>query len=77
MWVVPGHHRDSYAAFEAAMVDTKNGYIYGIARGEGEEKKIRPYMYADSETGQSEARMQALKALGKNIAYQSIIHMKK
>jgi hypothetical protein len=67
MWIVPGHHRDSYAAFEAALVDTKNGYIYGVTRGDGEEKKIRPFMYADYDTGQSEARMQALKSLGKNI----------
>jgi len=48
-------------------MDTKNGYIYGIARGEGEVKTIRPYMYADSNTGQSEARLQALKAVGKKI----------
>jgi len=67
MWVVPGHHRDSYEALEASLVDTKNGYIYGVARGDGEEKKIRPYMYADYDVGQSEARLQALKSLGKNI----------
>jgi len=68
MWLAPGHHRDSYAVFEAALIDTKNGYIYGIARGEGEAKKIRPFMYVDSFTGQSEARIQALKSLGKQIA---------
>jgi len=67
MWVAPGHHRDSYAIYEAALIDTKNGYIYGIARGEGEVNKIRPYMYADYDTGQSEASLQALKSLGKQI----------
>jgi len=67
MWVAPGHHRDSYAIYEAALVDTKNGYIYSIARGEGEISKIRPFMYADYDTGQSEARLLALKSLGKQV----------
>ena len=67
MWLAPGHHRDSYAVFDAVLEDTKNGYIYDIARGEGEEKKIRPFMYADSDTGQAEAKLQALKSLGKQI----------
>lgn len=76
MWISPGHHRDSYAVFDAALVDTKNGYIYGIARGEGEIKTIRPYMYADSDAGQSEAKLQALKALGKQIAEKATVFLK-
>lgn len=76
MWIAPGHHRDSYAVFDAALVDTKNGYIYGIARGEGEVKTIRPYMYADSDTGQSEARLQALKALGKQVVEKVNVFLK-
>ncbi len=76
MWIAPGHHRDSYAIYEAALIDTKNGYIYSVARGEGEVNKIRPFMYADYDTGQSEASLQALKSLGKQIvtkAKQSLI----
>lgn len=68
MWLIPGHHRDSYVIFEASLIDTNNGYIYGIARGEGEAKMIRPFMYADRTTGQSEARLQALASLGNDIA---------
>ena len=68
MWVVPGHHSDSYAAIEAAMVDTKNGVIsMELQEAKARRKNIRPYMYADYDTGQSEARLQALKSLGKNI----------
>jgi len=74
MWIAPGHHRDSYAVFDAALVDTKNGYIYGIARGEGEA--IRPYMYADSDTGQDEAKLIALKSLGKQIVDKSNVFLK-
>lgn len=76
MWVAPGHHRDSYAVFDAALVDTKNGYIYGIARGEGEAKTIRPFMYADSDTGQNEARLNALKVLGKQIVEKATVFLK-
>lgn len=67
MWLAPGHHRDSYAILDAVMIDTNNGYIYGIARGEGEVKSIRPYMFAERDIGQDEARLIALKSLGKDI----------
>lgn len=76
LWIAPGHHRDSYAVLDAALVDTNNGYIYAIARGEGEAKQIRPYMYADSGTGQSEARLQALKSVGKQIVEKAKVILK-
>jgi hypothetical protein len=68
LWLAPGHHRDDYVLYEATLLDTNNGYIYGVAHGEGEAKKIRPYAYADSHTGRNEARVAALKSLGKQFS---------
>lgn len=60
MWLAPGHHRDSYSIYEASLLDINNGYLYGFAQDSGEYKAIRPYMYANRNTGQNEARLEAL-----------------
>ncbi|WP_445369851.1 hypothetical protein ACH5Y9_12470 [Methylomonas sp. BW4-1] len=60
MWLAPGHHRDSYSIYEASLLDINNGYLYGFARDSSEHKAIRPYMYANRNTGQNEARLEAL-----------------
>ncbi|AMK75128.1 MULTISPECIES: hypothetical protein [Methylomonas] len=60
MWLVPGHHRDSYSVYEASLLDINNGYLYGFAEDSGEYKAIRPFMYANRNTGQNEARLEAL-----------------
>ncbi|MCQ8120022.1 hypothetical protein NP589_21620, partial [Methylomonas sp. WSC-7] len=60
MWLVPGHHRDSYSVYEVSLLDINNGYLYGFAQDSGEHKAIRPYMYANRNTGQNEARLEAL-----------------
>lgn len=64
MWVVPAHHRDAYSIYEASLFDINNGYLYAITDGYGEDKSIRPYMYAEYTTGQEEARIKALNDVG-------------
>lgn len=64
LWLAPAHHRDSYALYQAYLADVANNYIYGTAHGEGEHKTIRPYAYSDDYTGQAEASIDALNALG-------------
>lgn len=64
MWVIPAHHRDAYSIYEASLFDINNGYLYAIADGYGEQKSIRPYVYAEDTTGQDEARIKALNDVG-------------
>lgn len=67
MWLVPGHHRDSYAVYEAALYDINNNYLFGVAEASGEAKTIRPYAYAERNTGQAEAKIEALNKLGQKL----------
>lgn len=64
MWIVPAHHRDSYSIYEASLFDINNGYLYAVAEGYGEQKSLRPYVYAEYQTGQNEARLKALHSVG-------------
>jgi len=67
MWIVPAHHRDSYSLFQAYLVDTANGYIYGTARAEGMANSVRPFMYTNDGAVLRDASLNGLKALGKQI----------
>lgn len=67
MWFVPGHHRDSYAVYEAALYDINNNYLFGVAEASGEAKTMRPYAYAERNTGQAEAKIEALNKLGQKL----------
>jgi rhombotail lipoprotein len=60
MWIAPAHHRDSHVVYEASLVDIDNGYLYAVAEGYGESSVVRPYMYVEFQTGQDEARENAL-----------------
>ncbi len=71
VWLAPGHHRDSYSIFEGALFDVNNGYLYAVAEGEGEYKTVRPYAYTDYHQGQEEARLEALKDLGRQLINQA------
>jgi len=64
MWVVPGHHRDALTIVEGAMLDNRNEYLYAFARGEAEERIIRPFVYADSWKVVSLSRLKALQVFG-------------
>jgi rhombotail lipoprotein len=64
MWGVLAHHRDAYSIYEASLFDIDNGYLYLVAEGHGEQKSILPYMYAEYNTGQEEARIKALNDVG-------------
>lgn len=67
LWVAPAHHRDSYSVYEAALFDINNGYLYAVAEESGEYKALRPFMYANTNTGQNEARLEALNKLGQKL----------
>jgi hypothetical protein len=67
MWFVPAHHRDSYSVYEAALFDINNGYLYAVAEETGEYKALRPLMYAERNTGQNEARIDALNRVGQKL----------
>ncbi len=67
MYFIPGHHRDSYSVYEAALFDINNGYLYAVTEENGEYKTIRPLMYAEKDTGQNEARVDALNKVGQKL----------
>lgn len=64
MWVAPAHHRESYSVYEASLFDINNGYLYAVAEGNGEHKMLRPFMYVEYDSGQHEARLEALNNVG-------------
>ncbi len=64
MWIFPAHHRDSYAVYDAALFDINNNYLFGIAEEYGESKSILPYIYAERNTGQLDAKLEALNKVG-------------
>jgi hypothetical protein len=64
LWVVPGHHVDALTIIEGAMIDNRNEYVYVLARGEGEERMLRPLAYARAEHAVQRSRRQALTSFG-------------
>lgn len=65
MWLIPGHHRDALTIAEGVMIDNRNEYLYAYARGEAEEKTVRPFMYASSWKAVRPSRLRALQSFGK------------
>jgi len=65
MWLIPGHHRDALTIAEGVMMDNRNEYVYAYARGEAEEKTVRPFMYASSWKAVRPSRLRALQSFGK------------
>ncbi len=65
LWLIPGHHRDALTIAEGAMIDIRSEYVYTFARGEAEEKTVRPYIYADSWKAVKPSRLGALQAFGR------------
>ncbi len=64
LWVIPGHHVDALTIIEGAMIDNRNEYLYVLARGEGEERMLRPLAYARAEHAVQRSRRQALVSFG-------------
>lgn len=67
MWVVPGHHRDALTIAEGAILDNRNEYLYAYARGEGQDRIIRPWVYADNWKVIVSSRLSALHAFGQDL----------
>jgi rhombotail lipoprotein len=70
MWIVPGHHRDSYVIVEGSLIDNRNDYLYSFVRAHGEDKKVRPFVFVDWDISRKTARANALKAFGEKILKQ-------
>jgi hypothetical protein len=65
LWLIPGHHRDALTIAEGVMIDNRNEYLYTYARGEAEEKTVRPFMYANSWKAVRPSRLHALQSFGR------------
>lgn len=64
MWLAPGSHRDALTIAEGMLIDNRNEYLYAFARGQGESRSLRPYMYADTAAVVHSSRVEALKSFG-------------
>jgi hypothetical protein len=64
MWLVPATHRDALTVAEGMLFDNRNEYLYAFARGEGEQKTVRPLVYADGRAAVDALRVEALKNFG-------------
>jgi hypothetical protein len=65
MWLIPAHHRDALTIAEGVMIDNRSEYLYAFARGEAEERTVRPYMFANSWKAVRPSRLHALQAFGR------------
>ncbi len=77
LWFIPGHHRDALTIAEGAMIDNGSEYVYAFARGEAEEKTIRPFMYADTWKAVKPSRLRALQAFGREFIKEAMKLKKK
>jgi hypothetical protein len=53
-----------HSGAEGLLLDNRNEYLYAFARGEGEEKSVRPIAYADTSAVVHASRVEALKKFG-------------
>jgi rhombotail lipoprotein len=68
-YIVPSYEVSSMTVVEAALVDTRNGYLYASARGDGCAERYRPAMQIDRgfDEGEARARVEALEDLGQDL----------
>jgi hypothetical protein len=64
LWVVPGTHQNALTIAEGVLLDNRNEYLYAFARGEGEDRVVRPVMYADESVVAGTSRVEALRSFG-------------
>lgn len=64
MWVAPGTHQNALTIAEGVLIDNRNEYLYAFARGEGEDRVIRPIMYVDEDAVVDASRVEALRSFG-------------
>jgi hypothetical protein len=72
MWLIPGHHRDALTIAEGMMIDNRTDYLLAFARGEAEEKTVRPFMYASSWKAVQPSRLRALQAFGREFIREAV-----
>lgn len=71
MWVAPGTHRDALTIAEGVLLDNRNEYLYAFARGEGENRVVRPVMFADEHAVAGASRIEALQSFGQAFVTQA------
>lgn len=71
MWLAPAHHRDAMTVMEGLVVDARTGGVYLTAEGSGEGSRVRPLVYADMDDSVRDARVEALKSIGRDLVAQA------
>jgi hypothetical protein len=71
LWVIPGHHVNALTIVEGAMIDNRNEYLYVLARGEGEERMLRPFAYVRAEAAEQGSRRRALASFGEVFVHEA------
>src|SRR5262245_35584668 len=74
MFIIPSYEVSSMSVMEAALVDTRNGYLYASARGDGSIERHSPAVQTEESMakGQAQARVAALRDLGEDLFAQAI-----
>ena len=72
-YVVPAYEVSSMALVEAALMDTRNGYLYASARGNGADERRAPAMETEKWVSKvrARARVRALADLGEKLRVQT------
>jgi hypothetical protein len=64
LFVAPGTHENALTIAEGLLIDNRNEYLYAFARGEGEQRTVRPSMYVDEKAVVAGSRLAALQTFG-------------
>ncbi len=71
MWVAPGTHRNALTIADGVLLDNRNEYLYAFARGEGENRVVRPVMFTDEQAVMATSRVEALQSFGEAFVAQA------
>jgi rhombotail lipoprotein len=76
-FIVPAYEVSSMTVMEAALVDTRNGYLYASARGDGSVAHHAPAFQTEAsmDEGRKRARVLALEDLGEDLRRQTNLAM--
>ncbi len=55
LWIVPGSEVNALSMLRAQVRDVHNGFLYAVARGEGEANLVRPRIYLEKQDAERKA----------------------
>lgn len=70
MWTADAHHRDALTMLEGVLADNRSDHVYVTAQAEAEVRQTRPLMYIDAVQLARDARLAALRELGRELVAQ-------